>query len=359
MTFWIVAAGLTGLTCLALLQALGRQTAVADDHDRAFYDAQLIEIERQKKLGLIGEVEAESARVEAARRLLKAQTPDASTVGSGDTSGKRIGALVVLVLVPLIVLPLYLTRGAPGMPSFPLAARKADPAVAAQSLDVGNALSQIEAHLAKNPDDGRGFEVIAPVYMRMGRHADSIKAYTETLRLLGPSAERHAGLGEARVFAANGTVSKEAAADFEAALALDAKHVKARFFLALAADQNGDKPRAVSLLTGLRDDLPDGALKSEIVAQLNAMQAVPEGGAAIAALPQGEQAAVIRSMVEGLAQRLATTGGSAEEWARLIRALNVLGEKERAALILAEARQKFAADPEQLRLVEEFGKAQP
>ncbi len=62
-------------------------------------------------------------------------------------------------------------------------------------------------------------------------------------------------------------------------------------------------------------------------------------------------------MVEGLAQRLATSGGSAEEWARLIRALTVLKENDRAQTILAEARQRFAAEPEALKRIEEAGRA--
>jgi cytochrome c-type biogenesis protein CcmH len=160
---------------------------------------------------------------------------DASAQTAAPTA-KRTGAVAVLLLVPLISLPLYLLRGTPDMPSFPLSERKADPVVAAKSIDVGSALTQIEAHLAKNPDDGRGFEVVAPIYLRMGRHADAIHAYEQAARLLGATAERHAGLGEARVFAQNGNVSPEAKADFEAAFSLDSKHVKARFFLALAAD---------------------------------------------------------------------------------------------------------------------------
>jgi cytochrome c-type biogenesis protein CcmH len=60
--------------------------------------------------------------------------------------------------------------------------------------------------------------------------------------------------------------------------------------------------------------------------------------------------------VEGLAQRLASSGGSAEEWARLIRALAVLNETDRAKLILGEARQKFAAQPDDLRRIEEAAK---
>jgi cytochrome c-type biogenesis protein CcmH len=358
MTFWIIAAGLTGLTCLALLGTLGHRADAKADHDRDFYQAQIAEIDRQQGLNLIGAREAESAKVEAARRLLQVASHGPVVADIGTQVAKRIGAVAVLALVPLIALPLYGVRGMPDMPSFPLAQRKADPDLAAKSIDVGSALTQIEAHLAKNPADGRGFEVVAPIYLRLGRHADAINAYGQALRLLGATADRHAGLGEARVFAQGGTVSTEAFADFTAAVTLDPKNVKARFFLALAADQGGDKLGAVALLTQLRDDLPEGALKSEIEAQLRTMADVPIGGAAIAALPQGEQMAAIRSMVEGLASRLATTGGSAQDWGRLIRALHVLGEKDRAAMILAEARQKFAAEPAQLRQLEDAAKAE-
>jgi cytochrome c-type biogenesis protein CcmH len=116
----------------------------------------------------------------------------------------------------------------------------------------------------------------------------------------------------------------------------------------------------MELLAGLRADLPEGELKAEIGRQLQAMGgAVPEGGPAVAALPQAEREQAIRGMVEGLAQRLAAAGGSAAEWARLIRALNVLGEKERAGAILAEARQKFAGNADDLRQIEEAAKATP
>jgi cytochrome c-type biogenesis protein CcmI len=66
MTFWIAAAGLTGLTCLALLAALGRRGVVTADHDRVFYEAQVREIERQLSLKLIGEAEADAARTAVA-----------------------------------------------------------------------------------------------------------------------------------------------------------------------------------------------------------------------------------------------------------------------------------------------------
>jgi cytochrome c-type biogenesis protein CcmH len=355
MTFWIAAAGLTGLTCLALLAALGRRGVVTADHDRVFYEAQVREIERQLSLKLIGEAEADAARTEAARRLL-AVTPDTTADITDPARLRNLAAAAMLVLIPAIALPVYLARGVPDMPSFPLARRQPDKPAAPQDVNVVAALEQIETHLAKNPDDGRGHEVVGPVYLRLGRHADAARAFAAALRLLGPTADRHASLGEALVFGGNGIVTAEARTAFEAAAILDAKHIKSRFFLALAAQQEGDKPKAVELLSALRHDLPDGDLKAEIGKQLAELGAVPKGGDMIAALPAEDQAAAIRSMVEGLAQRLASTGGSAEEWARLIRALTVLKETDRARMILAEARQKFAAQPDDLRRIEDAGK---
>lgn len=58
-----------------------------------------------------------------------------------------------------------------------------------------------------------------------------------------------------------------------------------------------------------------------------------------------DRQAMIESMVEGLADRLANDGGTAPEWAQLIAALGVLGQTERATAIHAEAQQVFATDP--------------
>ncbi len=355
MTFWIVAAGLTGLTCLALLAALGRKGVQSADHNRAFYASQIAEIDRQLALRLIGEREAAAARTEAARRLLAVQPASEPSIAQGGAT-RNLAATVILLLVPAIALPVYLVRGTPDMPSFPLAGRQQPKPVDSQDVNVADALRQIETHLAAKPDDGRGHEVVGPVYLRLERYADAVRAFSAALQLLGPTADRHASLGEALVFQTKGAVTPEAKAAFEAGVSLDARHVKSRFFLALAAQQEGDKPRAIALLTALSADLPEGALKVEIARQLQELGVAPQGGAAIAALPVDEQSAAIRSMVEGLAQRLATSGGTVEEWARLIRALAVLKETDRARLILAEARQKFASAPDDLRRIEDAGK---
>jgi cytochrome c-type biogenesis protein CcmH len=99
-------------------------------------------------------------------------------------------------------------------------------------------IAQVEDHLSSHPDDGRGWEVIAPVYLRLGRFDDAVKARRNALKLSGTTAERESALGEALVFAANGVVTAEAKAAFERAIALDANGVQARYCLDLAAEQD-------------------------------------------------------------------------------------------------------------------------
>ncbi len=55
-----------------------------------------------------------------------------------------------------------------------------------------------------------------------------------------------------------------------------------------------------------------------------------------------DRTGMIRGMVEGLSDRLASEGGPPEDWARLITALGVLGETDRATAIWTEAQQVFA-----------------
>ncbi|HRO11992.1 MAG TPA: c-type cytochrome biogenesis protein CcmI, partial [Amaricoccus sp.] len=73
---------------------------------------------------------------------------------------------------------------------------------------------------------------------------------------------------------------------------------------------------------------------------------------AAGAMAPEERQAMIAGMVDGLSERLAREGGPPEDWARLIRSLGVLGRREEAAAILAEARQKHAGDPAGLAVIE-------
>ena len=91
-------------------------------------------------------------------------------------------------------------------------------------------VAQVEAHLEKNPTDGRGWTVLAPVLARLGRYDDAVRAYRNSITYTGDSAERRADLGEALAVAAGGVVTAEAKAEFERAVAQNADEPKAQLF---------------------------------------------------------------------------------------------------------------------------------
>ena len=64
-----------------------------------------------------------------------------------------------------------------------------------------------------------------------------------------------------------------------------------------------------------------------------------------------DQQAMIGNMVGGLADRLATQGGPAQDWARLIRAYGVLGDLDAADSVWAEAQQVFVSSMRDMEIL--------
>jgi cytochrome c-type biogenesis protein CcmH len=351
--FWVLIALLTAAAILAVLIPLGR-APVADDaaaHARRVYRDQLAELERDKADGRINAAEAEAARAEIARRLIAVES-DASKSAphTGGVGARRVAALVGLIGVPLLSLSIYLGLGAPQLPGAPLAARLEAPA---SPDDIEALIAKVEEHLAAQPEDGRGWEVIAPVYLRLGRADDAVRAFQNAIRLLGSTAARQTSLGEAILVAENGIVTEDARKAFAAANQLDPAAPGPRFFLALAAEQEGKFSEAAEAWSALLAEAPADApwrpMVETALARVSPGDDVAPGptGEDVAAaqdMTAEEQTAMIEGMVSGLAERLESEPNDVEGWLRLIRSYVVLGRATDAA-DAARAALAGVADP--------------
>ncbi|WP_336487279.1 c-type cytochrome biogenesis protein CcmI [Methylobacterium nigriterrae] len=357
---WFILAFMTGAAVLALLWPMSRRAAgpVPESGQKAteaaFYEDQLAEIERDLGRGLIAPSEAEGARTEAARRLLRASrapaVADESGIAEPHLRQRRAASAFALSTIPLVALLAYGIYGSPDLPAQTAAERQA---AQAGSQDLMRAIGQIEAKLATDPGDARGWSVLAPVYMRLGRFDDAAHAYEALSRLKGETPQVLAEWGEALVAAGNGVVSPEAKAIFARAAGLDASAAKPRFYLARAAEQAGDTDGAIRELTTLEQagpaDAPWLPLVRETLARLK-KEPVPEAAGASdrtaepGAAPSADPNAAIRAMVDGLDQRLQKQGGSVDEWLRLVRSRSVLGERDKALAALERARSALGAD---------------
>ena len=263
MMIWFLFALLTVAAALAILAPLARRTAARDktadaaggevaggaEHgpDVAIYKDQLAEIERDLERGVMEPEDAEAARAEIARRLIRAaraEEAEAPANASGGNGRARLAAALAIVMLPLVSVRSISRSARPPCRDAPLAAR-------VMPTDDGfhqfqDLVAKVEKRLAEKPDDGLGWDVIAPAYMRMGRAEDAAKAYANAIRLLGESAPRRANQGEAIVAANNGVVTADARKAFERAVALAPDMVKPRFYLAMGLGQEGKKKDAIA-----------------------------------------------------------------------------------------------------------------
>lgn len=370
---WAVFAVLTAFAALAVLVPMARAGRRQTDAgpaapDAAIYADQLAELERDVARGAVAPREAEAARAEIGRRLIRAANRPERAAPT-----KRwhlmVAAAMAVVGLPLLSIFLYGGFGAPALPDLPLASRQAEP-VNGQNLDA--LVARVESHLAQNPDDGQGWAVIAPVYLRAGRYSDAADAFANVIRVNGATADLETGLGEALTGDAGGVVTADARAAFERARALDPQALRPRFFLAIALGQDGRVADAQAawreIIAGAKGNEPWLPVAKQQLAALGgdksddaAAAAAPTTEAmapgpsssdveAAAGMSAADRAAMIGGMVERLSARLAADGGTVDDWLRLARSYVVLGRPDdaRTALASAKAAHTDTADVQRL-----------
>lgn len=352
MTLWLILMLMTIAALAAVVWpiAFAGRTAPSGS-DVAVYKDQLIEIDRDREAGLIGTADADAARLEVSRRLLRAaeasKAPNQLPVAGRKTKMSRLAALAIgMVFLPTFAGGMYLRLGSPGT------ARMEDVADQTTSSSddlIDGMVAQVESYLKGKPNDGHGWEVLAPIYMRLGRYEDSARAWQKAITGLGNSSDREENLGEALVAAANGVVTNEARRAFNQALSIDPTSVDARFYIGLAAKQDGRPDEAARIWRGLIDTAPPDADWLDTVRDALARLDAPSVAAADdASAPEKQQDAMIKSMVEGLSERLKTNGGDLDGWLRLVRSYKVLRERDKADAAIVNARRALASAPEKL-----------
>jgi cytochrome c-type biogenesis protein CcmH len=364
MILWIIFALMSTAAILAVLWPLARKPkASRAGSDLIVYQDQLEEIGRDRGAGLIGEAEAEAARIEVSRRLLAAADTQAPQPPRQPLWHRRAAALAVLAVLLFVPVALYAVLGSPNIPGQPAFARATLPP---GHESIAALIGQVEEHLAKDPNDGAGWQVIAPVYMRLGRYDDAVQAFRKSLALNGETATRDSDLGEALAAAANGVVTDEAKQMFQRAVAHDAHDPKARYFLGLADEQDGNKEAAATKWRALLQDAPPDAPWAGFVRAALARvtgKTVPEAGpsaqqmAAAENMPEAQREQMIRGMVQKLADKLHMDGSNVNGWLQLVRAYVVLGDQDKAKGAAADAKRALAGHPEEVKQIDDLAKS--
>lgn len=284
-----------------------------------------------------------------------------------------LGAALVIALTAGGV-ALYRNRAAP-----PTA-----PAASAPQPTVDEVITQLEARLKANPNDAEGWRMLGWSYYQTERYAEAATAMKRATVLDPKNPEYFSMLGEALVLASKDGdgVPPDAAAAFDAALALDPKEPRARYFHAVRLDLDGKHREAVEEWFALLKDSPADAPwvsdvreviasvgkknNIDVATRLAAVSPAPAANGfktngqdiasagipgptrdqiqAASALPKGTQDQMIQGMVDGLETKLKANPDNAQGWIMLMRSRVQLGEQKKAAEALQGGLAAFKND---------------
>ncbi|MFC3712509.1 c-type cytochrome biogenesis protein CcmI [Sphingoaurantiacus capsulatus] len=383
MILWIILTLMVALAVAGVSIPLVRRYETRVDQRAATLAVlkdQLAEIDGQEKAGVVAGPEAEALRVELRRRLLVESREihaEARPIGAQNLGRFAFG---MAAIVALAATGLYAMMGRPDLTGEPVATA-GGPAATEGGEDVDGLIRGLEQRMEANPSDPEGWRMLGWSYFQRGRFGESANAYRRAVALAPTAPGFQSAFGEALVQASQGNVTPEAAAAFEAAQKLDPSDARARYFLAVAKDQRGDRAGAITDWVNLLNEAPAdapwapdlrqfveriakedgidlaGRLKPAAVAAAP-VASMPVAGATGAmpqpsqeqvrdamALPEADRQAMVRGMVDGLAARLQTSPRDSDGWVRLMRARMVLGERDGASAALKSGLAAFGDAP--------------
>lgn len=350
MTFWILitllSAAAMGFVCFPLLRKNVSAKSEAYS-EQTFYKARLSEIDKDLELGRLDEVSAEAAKTEEARRLIKS-TENAKPLNVSTTNKTLV--LVAALFLPLFSLPFYLSVGSPQKATVSNIVENTNAEASIEEL-----LAVAEKRLSTHPDDSNGWKVIAPVYMRMGRFDDAIKAYESVLRVEGDSTEFLLKLTDAHIEKNQGQVNETAQNLVSRVLTIDKDNVIAKFYTGIIALQS-DKPDETMRIWQTMLDEANGdeewiPIIQGRIAELKSLEQAPslpelnqETLNAAENMSPEDRLEMIGQMVSSLSDKLKENPNDKQGWQRLIRSYMVLDRTEDAKTALNNAQKQFSDD---------------
>ena len=260
---FILAAALLVLVILAILilplwrvprasSAIDRRQANLD-----IFRDQLSELERERSAGSLAEADFEQAKTELQRRLLEEVQPEAV---ARQGSGGRKTALALLIVIPLAATLGYVILGKPEA----LEPLQTQAQVSPQQIEA--MLGKLVEKLKANPDDSKGWVMLARSYKVLGRFAESAEAYSHGAALVDAEPVLLADYAEVLAQTQGGSFEGKPEQLIARALKIDPDEPQALFLAGAAASERKDFSAVAEYWGRLQPQLEPGSEEAQTLA---------------------------------------------------------------------------------------------
>ena len=343
MTLWGILLAMTVIAVLLIILPVWRKKQNVQDrqsYDLTIYRDQLKEVERDLARGVLGEAEAEAARTEISRRMLKVDAERSKAVNPLSTGFIRVTGLSAAVLIAVGSFLFYLGQGDPSAPEKLAGFDQQRQQVAEQDLEMNKMVSGLEDKLKADPGSLDNWILLARSYAMMQNYPKAVAAWSEAIALAPEETSLVSAYAEALIFANEGQITPRARQALERVVAASPDDPRAQYYIGLADVQSGQLEGGVARWVELVRRSPADAPWRQMVVDAIA-DVAPNAGIDMAGIAD----LVKVPTPDELAQQLAENPKDWQGWMRLIDEYARAGRREDALKALASAKEAFKGAP--------------
>lgn len=313
---------------------------------------QLLALETDLARGVISQQDFETTRDELQLRLLDdtESFEVLHTQKSGSFWTPKRTAIAVGLSMPVLALGLYLQLGTPAAIN-PVVATKVD------DLQIKQMIDTLATKLKANPDNPKGWAMLARSYKVMGRFDEAKQAFEKAGNLVNTEPDLLVDYAELLGILAGNKLDGKPQQMIDEALRINPEHPMGIMMAGVAAYQREDYAGAVKrwekLLGMMQPDSEDAQQMQANIAEARAKGGLTTGESnKLPPVPTGAASGMtqdnINQMVDRLAARLKDNPNDLAGWARLARAYKVQGRIDDAANAYAKTGKLLDTDADLL-----------
>jgi cytochrome c-type biogenesis protein CcmH len=216
---------------------------------------QVADLEREKAEGNLSDANFEQAKAEVQRRLLEEVEPESAAETTSHGPSRKI-AVFLLLLMPIFAVTGYALLGNPR--ALDPTQTSAPPKMTQEQIN--GMVAKLAEKMAANPDDLKGWLMLARSYKTMGRFEEAANAYGKAEKLVNEDPDLLASYAETIAMASNGKGLKGKPMQLvERALKLDPKHPHSLFLAGAAAMEAGENKKGIAYWEALLPQVEPGS----------------------------------------------------------------------------------------------------